>query len=444
MSQRTKKAIVIGAGVSGLAASYLLRKQEYDVTILEKEEKAGGRLKKGNFQDGTEYETGALWIHNSDHPVAKIFKEKGGVYQDYNEESFFTAPLFYYIINPYLKIPFLQKIENILIKYHSDVRDLSWDSLLDVISDYRNHKEEYLTELRSVFRGGDSASDGLVAKWYELDPLSPNFKNNVLNLLFELGIDPYIESVTASRYYTGGREEHYLPKEGYSKVIDYLLAKADNEGVKIKYNTKVNFITEGKVVTNTESLDADFIVSAISTSDYEGVEVKEVTENSLNAKALKLAVEGFLYPSTMKKIVLELSQKVNIAGLEWLELKNGGNISIVTNGENNVIYALTAFENNSEACIDEILNYVKKQYNLPDIELKEKSVHYEDGKSWYKQRVGFDPVLKTQKIIYTGALTGADDSVHSSLTAVCEMLSSDTELCLKSLFATSVLEQIEL
>jgi oxygen-dependent protoporphyrinogen oxidase len=39
-----KKVVVIGAGISGLTASYLLHKDGYDVTVLEKNDKVGGSI----------------------------------------------------------------------------------------------------------------------------------------------------------------------------------------------------------------------------------------------------------------------------------------------------------------------------------------------------------------------------------------------------------------
>ena len=39
-----KKVIVLGAGISGLTTAYLLHKDGYDVTVLEKNDKVGGSI----------------------------------------------------------------------------------------------------------------------------------------------------------------------------------------------------------------------------------------------------------------------------------------------------------------------------------------------------------------------------------------------------------------
>ncbi|MHA7177884.1 phytoene desaturase family protein [Arthrobacter sp. Sr24] len=56
----TKKAVVIGGGISGLATAALLAKDGHSVTILEKEAQLGGRA--GRFsRDGFSFDTGPSW-----------------------------------------------------------------------------------------------------------------------------------------------------------------------------------------------------------------------------------------------------------------------------------------------------------------------------------------------------------------------------------------------
>ncbi len=42
--EKSKKVIIIGAGISGLTTAYLLHKEGYDVTVIEKNEKVGGSI----------------------------------------------------------------------------------------------------------------------------------------------------------------------------------------------------------------------------------------------------------------------------------------------------------------------------------------------------------------------------------------------------------------
>ena len=47
-----KHVIVVGAGMAGLAAAYELKRAGHEVTVLETQERAGGRVKTYHFGDG--------------------------------------------------------------------------------------------------------------------------------------------------------------------------------------------------------------------------------------------------------------------------------------------------------------------------------------------------------------------------------------------------------
>ena len=54
------KAIIIGAGVGGLATANILAKQGYSVTVYEKNDQVGGRM--GLLEkDGFRFDTGPSW-----------------------------------------------------------------------------------------------------------------------------------------------------------------------------------------------------------------------------------------------------------------------------------------------------------------------------------------------------------------------------------------------
>ena len=55
-----KKIIVIGSGFSGLAAASCLAKEGYDVTILEKNDRPGGRARKFEAE-GFTFDMGPSW-----------------------------------------------------------------------------------------------------------------------------------------------------------------------------------------------------------------------------------------------------------------------------------------------------------------------------------------------------------------------------------------------
>jgi len=68
-----KKVIVIGAGVSGLAAAQSLSKQGADVTVIEAKLHIGGRLRT-DYSMSVPFEYGAGWIHgpSENNPVKRL------------------------------------------------------------------------------------------------------------------------------------------------------------------------------------------------------------------------------------------------------------------------------------------------------------------------------------------------------------------------------------
>src|SRR6267143_1201354 len=66
-TRASKKVIVIGAGLAGLAAGYELTESGHDVTVLEARARPGGRVStlREPFADGLYAEAGALFIPNN-------------------------------------------------------------------------------------------------------------------------------------------------------------------------------------------------------------------------------------------------------------------------------------------------------------------------------------------------------------------------------------------
>lgn len=68
----SKKVIVIGAGISGLAASKKLKEKGFEVVLLEASNKAGGRIKT-DYTAGILFDLGASWIHGPNgNPITDI------------------------------------------------------------------------------------------------------------------------------------------------------------------------------------------------------------------------------------------------------------------------------------------------------------------------------------------------------------------------------------
>jgi predicted flavoprotein YhiN len=183
-----------------------------------------------------------------------------------------------------------------------------------------------------------------------------------------------------------------------SKVISYLLNKVEEQGVEIRYNTKVQTINdEHKVITEQgDAIEADLIISAIAPFDYKDIQLQENQTGSLDADKVHAALDH-LYPSDMTKLVLQLTDKVNIDHLDHVEMAE--NFLITTDGESDVVYLSVWYDYFHDKVVEAALNHIQELYNKPNIAIKEVKTHYTDGNSWYKQSVGFDPVLVI-KILY--------------------------------------------
>ena len=73
-----KKIIIIGAGISGLAAAKKLKAAGFTVVVLEAQEKSGGRLRTDR-SIGIAFDEGASWIHGpkGGNPITAIASQAG-------------------------------------------------------------------------------------------------------------------------------------------------------------------------------------------------------------------------------------------------------------------------------------------------------------------------------------------------------------------------------
>ena len=75
--RRIYDAIIVGAGISGLAAADNLIDSGKDVLILEARDRIGGRI-WSHLWNGVTIEEGANWIHTSDgNPLTEFAKKHG-------------------------------------------------------------------------------------------------------------------------------------------------------------------------------------------------------------------------------------------------------------------------------------------------------------------------------------------------------------------------------
>ena len=72
-----KTVVIIGAGISGLAAAKKLKENGFDVIVLEAQDKVGGRLRT-NRTLGVAFDEGASWIHGTNgNPLTNLAQQAG-------------------------------------------------------------------------------------------------------------------------------------------------------------------------------------------------------------------------------------------------------------------------------------------------------------------------------------------------------------------------------
>lgn len=72
-----KSVLIIGAGIAGLAAAIHLKNNGFSVTILEAQDRVGGRIRTDRSL-GVAFDEGASWIHGpNNNPIRKLATEAG-------------------------------------------------------------------------------------------------------------------------------------------------------------------------------------------------------------------------------------------------------------------------------------------------------------------------------------------------------------------------------
>jgi NADPH-dependent 2,4-dienoyl-CoA reductase/sulfur reductase-like enzyme len=72
-----KSVVVIGGGISGLAAAKKLKEKGFTVIVLEAQEKVGGRIRTDRSL-GVAFDEGASWIHGpKGNPITSLASQAG-------------------------------------------------------------------------------------------------------------------------------------------------------------------------------------------------------------------------------------------------------------------------------------------------------------------------------------------------------------------------------
>ncbi len=282
---RKKKIIVIGSGFAGLTAAALLSKQGFDVTVLEKNDQAGGRARVW-AKDGFVFDMGPSWYWMPE-VFEQFFNKFGKTTADFYElKRLDPSYRIFYTENQQMDVP--ASVDD-LAKIFEGKEKGSGKKLIAFLADakfkYETALEDYVNRVSdSIFEFFDfklifkslqiqlfQSHGSVVRKQFNHPHLISLLEFPVLFLGSTPANTPALYSML--NYADLGLGTWY-PMGGMNKIIQAFLKVCTDAGVKIICNEEVTKIkTEGgnaqQVITKTKVYDADVVVAGC---DYEHAE----------------------------------------------------------------------------------------------------------------------------------------------------------------------------
>jgi monoamine oxidase len=227
----TKSVIVVGAGIAGLAAAKQLKEVGFQVTVIESQEKVGGRLRT-NRSLGIPFDEGASWIHGiKGNPLIDL-STKAGATSIQTDDSDFVA-------------------------YNVGGTEYS-----DAV--YTKAEDNFYNILETLMKKG--SKDVSFETVYKA-----NYPNLVNDKLYKFLVSSYLTFDTgdldklSSLYYYEGEtydDNEKLMTDGYDHIPNYLA-----KDLTIKLNERVSKIdysgTTAKLTTNNGSYEADYVLVTV-------------------------------------------------------------------------------------------------------------------------------------------------------------------------------------
>ena len=227
-----KTVIVIGAGISGLAAAKKLKENGFTVIVLESQEKVGGRTRTDRSL-GVAFDEGASWIHGPDgNPITNIASQAGVT-------------------------TFLTDDDSVT------VFDINGTAYSDAV--LTNTESQYENAKTTVMNAGTQTQSFQTV-------FNALYPNNINDRLWTFILSSYLEfdtgadiSKLSSKYFDDDELFNGLDvivTNGYDKVPNFLAT-----GLDVRLNTRVteiNYAANKTIVTaNGTNIEADFTVVTV-------------------------------------------------------------------------------------------------------------------------------------------------------------------------------------
>ena len=245
------RAVVVGAGLAGIAATWALEQHGYECVLLESSDRIGGRMKtttlgEHNVDEGfhvlhTAYPTLGRWLDidrlelKPMDPATSLITPSSGRLQTLGDP---------------LRAPLLMLPSLITAGLWNSLRMLRW-------------------RLKSKKKDLEYAMDRptlSIDKGFESMRFSPSFRDSFLHPLFTgITLDNERRERTSFASFTWAAMSHgsmTMPKNGIQAVPEQLASQLKKDT--IHYNTNVRSVSSsGVTLDNGETMDADLVVVAV-------------------------------------------------------------------------------------------------------------------------------------------------------------------------------------
>jgi len=277
-----KRIIIIGAGFAGLAAAALLGKSGHQVSVLEKNEQAGGRARKWE-KEGFTYDMGPSWYWMPDvfEQFFSLFGKKVSDYYDLIRLD--PSYRVYFAKDDYIDVPAnMEELEAIFEEIEPGSKNNLREFLKQAAYKYKVGMQDY------VFRPSHGISEfidlRLIKESFRIQMFSSMSKHvrkyfshpRLIKILefpvLFLGATP---QNTPALYSMMNHADLSLgtwyPKGGMHKIVEGMVSLAKAHGVTFQLNAEVEKIVvengkAKKVITANQEFEADMI---IANSDYQ-------------------------------------------------------------------------------------------------------------------------------------------------------------------------------
>ncbi|HET6558891.1 MAG TPA: phytoene desaturase family protein [Prolixibacteraceae bacterium] len=304
-----KKVLIIGTGLGGLTTALRLSSRGYEVEMVEKHHRAGGRLNLIE-NNGFKFDLGPTFFSMSYE------------FQELIKDCNISMPFEFVELDPLYSVNFEGDKRNYLI--YKDLKKLALE-FESLEPDFERKVQRFLKAAGRVFhdtenivikQNFDSLAHYLLkltsvpvrhapkmfySMWAEMERNFESFEVKVIFSLvgFFLGATPFDTPAvyTLLNYTELVHDGYYNVKGGMYKIVEGLLPELEKRGVKIHYNTEITGYTSrnGSVLsyldTTGKEWKADHFVVNADAAGFRGAVMKRAafSEKKLDAKKWTLA-----------------------------------------------------------------------------------------------------------------------------------------------------------